>query len=436
MYFKYNATSLFLPRIKAQSMPETNTKFKLAVDITFLQDQYASRGIGRYGKEIVMRLVQQANPRNQLELHLIGFGELEANLQLLEVETNPNLVFHSLGQVELSRPAANINLYFNSIRPLVKKIQPDVYYAVHFDRGLPSDIVPTVVTIHDVIPLATGKFSSQGAVMNFAKGLFYKLMWQRVRDAKLVLTSSNFSKQDLIKYGKLKAERIKVVYLGIAEYFKRENISKQQKEIDAVLGKYGLLDAKSDTSPYMIYDSGLEQNKNISALLEIFSKLASRSQDLKLVMIGGDFVWENGSYRAVNERSREVLERAARLGVAERIVPTGKVSEQELVILLSEAKQYINMSGYEGFGFGPLQAMAAGVPVIVSNKGSFPEIVGQAAIVVDPNESTKAASQIIEALSNEQTIKELISQGYTHAAKFNWDETFNQVWESIVNLNK
>jgi len=416
-------------------MADTNDKLKLAVDITFLQDQYASRGIGRYGKEIVSRLVSQAAAGN-LDLYLLGFGELETNLRLLEVEANPGVYFHTLGPASLSRPTTNFRLYFHTIRPLVEEVRPDIYFAVHFDRGLPSDILTTAVTIHDAIPLATGKFSSQGSFINFVKGLFYKFMWQRVRDAKIVFTSSEFSKQDLIKYGKLKADQIKVIYLGIADYFKRENISTQQKVIDAVLGKYGLLDAKSDTLPYMIYDSGLEQNKNIPALLEIFAKLASRMQDLKLVMTGGDFAWEHGKPVAVNERSREALQTAARLGVAERIVPTGKVSEHDLVILTSEAKQYINMSGYEGFGFGPLQTMAAGVPAIVSNKGSFPEIVGEAAIIVDPDEPSKAAAQIIEALSNEQKIQELISQGYVHAAKFNWDETFKQMWESLVNLNK
>ncbi len=427
-------------------MIDMQHRIRIAVDVTFLLDQYSNRGIGRYGKEIVGKLIQQAQMDDPVvpEVHLLGFGDLNQNLEQLGILTDielKNLEFHSLGPAQLSAPLANLKLYFGQIRPLVTKLKLDLYFAVHFDRGLPSDLVKTVVTIHDAIPLATGKFSSQGPFMNFMKGLFYKFMWRKVRQAELVITSSNFSKGDLVTHGKIPEGKIQVIYLGIADYFRRKNITTDQKLIDRVLGQFDLLDVKSDTLPYMLYDSGLEANKNIPALLTIFSKLALRQPELKLVMIGGDWQRRGKNFAPMNGRSQQIMDLAAELNIADRIVPTGRVSEQELVILLSEAKQYINLSGYEGFGFGPLQAMAAGVPVIISNRGSFPEVAGPglstdrtAAIIVDPAEVDKAAAHIIEALSNEEAIQDMILQGFTQAAKYNWDNTFNLTWQAIVNL--
>lgn len=443
----------------------------IAIDITFLQDQYRNRGIGRYGREMASRIIQKITKfsaselqasklsdlgdlqigelknaaREDYILHLIGFGKLEENLKLMgfenEVEAlskSPALKFHTLGKARLSRPIGNLWQYYFKIRPLVKQIQPQLYFAAHFDRGLPSDLVKTVVAIHDAIPLITGKFSSQGKFINFLKGLFYKFMWQKAKAAEVILTSSEFSKRDLVTYGGLDHKKVQVVYLGISDTFRKENFNFGEKAIFQTLAKYGIKTIVKAGSPipmrYLIYDAGLEANKNVPLLLEVFAKLMTHIPDLELVITGGDFQLnpKDGKFMAMNERAEALINKALELEIAARIVPTGRISEEEITILLSQAYAYINLSNYEGFGFGPLQAMAAGIPAITSNRSCFPEVCGDAAIQVDIDDPLRMSASILEFLSSNENRTEAVAKGLELAKKYNWEDTFSKTWGIIT----
>ncbi len=444
--------------VKLQSehpTPQPSHPIRIAVDITFLQDQYAYRGIGRYGREMVRRLIQELTSKRveEYELHLIGFGNLDENFALLEFnskthqpENSSTLKFHSLGRPVLSSPLRNLWLYYFKIKPLVKKIKPDLYYAVHFDRGLPTKLVPTVVAIHDVIPLVTNSFSAQGVHINFLKGLFYKFMWRKVRNAKLVFTSSHFSKKDLVNYGGLNEARVKVIYLGISDIFRKQNIPNNDKIVYETLFKFGLqtrIKAGSPVVPkYLLYDGGLETNKNTDQLLQIFAKLAVHIPDLLLMVVGKDFELKRQEEQEEhtryvtpqNERAERFIQQAVELGLENKLVPTGKVSESDLAILFSQAWAYINLSRYEGFGFGPVQAMAAGIPAIISNRSSFPEVAGDAGLVVDLDDDLKATAQILEMLSSDESRKEIVAKGLKLSEKYNWDNTFAESWQEITKL--
>lgn len=429
---------------------EFTQKKRLVLDATFLFDQYAFRGIGRYGKEMFGRIIQKIY-RKQLgewEVHLIGFNELEENLAQLHsgleadslMKVAPLVHFHSLGRPKLSSPASNLLIYKRRIKPLVQEIKPDAYWAVHFDRGVPSDLCPTIVTVHDAIPLVTGNFSSKGPVINYLKGLFYKAMWNKVRQASLILTSSEFSRHDLINYGDIDPHKVKVAYLGISDVFKRKEIPTHTKQHIELLNKYDIQTiiraGQAEIAPYLFYDGGLEQNKNWLKLLQIFGKLASHIPELKLIVTGGDFRYDPQSKTssAANERAQTMVDMAAELGVLEKIIPTGKLTDVEMSILLSQAAAYINLSSYEGFGFGPVQAMAAEVPAVVANLSCFPEIVGDAAVLVDPEDILGSTAKVLELITSQTLRQELIQKGQERVKLYEWDNCFQHSWELVTEI--
>lgn len=420
---------------------------KILLDITFLHDQYEKRGIGRYGKEIFGRLLARFfdGTIKDIEIHLLGFGKLEDNLPLLETELDAdqllklsqNLNFHSLGSPKLSSPLSNTIIYRKHILPLIETLKPDLYWAVHFDRGLPSELVPTVVTVHDVIPLVTGNYSAKGPIINYLKGLFYKSMWQKVKKAKLVLTSSNFSKHDLVNYGDLDSKQLKAVYLGISDVFNRKNIPINTKQQIELLEKYDIQTTiragEAEITPFLFYDAGMVQNKNTDKLLQVFAKLVSHMPDLKLLVTSGDFKYDSKtkSSAPTNELANKFLDLASELGLMYNLIPTGKITDVEMSILLSQARAYINLSDYEGFGFGPVQAMAAGVPAIVSDRSCFPEVVGDAAMIVEPNDTLATAAKVLELLNSEELQKEYVKKGMELAPKYDWRKTFSETWEEV-----
>lgn len=429
--------------------PQVQLK-KILLDITFLHDQYEKRGIGRYGKEIFGRLIERIfdGTIQDVEIHLMGFGKLEDNLPLLEtgldseqlLKVSQKVLFHSLGKPQLSKPLSNLRIYRKQIVPLVEKLKPDLYWAVHFDRGLPSDLVPTVVAIHDVIPLVTGQYSAKGPIINFLKGLFYKSMWRKVKKAKLVITSSNFSKHDLVTYGDLDTHQIKPVYLGISEVFKREDIPMNTKQQIELLDRYDIQTTiragEAEVMPYLFYDAGMAQNKNTNQLLKVFAKLVSHMPELKLLITSGDFKYDPGtkSSAPTNKLAEKFLDLAGELGLLYNLIPTGKITDMEMAILLSQAKGYINLSDYEGFGFGPVQAMAAGVPAIVSNRSCFPEVVEDAALIIEPNETLESAAKVLELLNSVELREKYINKGFALVPKYDWKKTFAETWEEVYRV--
>jgi hypothetical protein len=141
----------------------------LLIDVTFLRDQYYRRGIGRYGREIVARLILDEMKTRSFDLHLFGFGSLEENIRLLEMQnlSSARITWHSLGGPKLSSPLSNLYLYYFKVRPLVKTLMPDLYFAAHYDRGLPSSLVPVVVFVADYTMFVLNAFSTKGKIFNF-----------------------------------------------------------------------------------------------------------------------------------------------------------------------------------------------------------------------------------------------------------------------------
>lgn len=399
-------------------------KVTIAIETCFLFDQLQNRGIGRHGREIYKRLLVDGRLNGQeIKVLWLGFNDLAQNLECL-FERNipadlPEIEFVSLGKDKLSSPITNLRLYVGGIRPIVQKYSPDIYFAMYFERGLPVGLVPVVVTSYDAIPMRTKKFSSRSGIVGWLKGKFYKHMWYKQTQAAAIVTVSNTSKAELIDFGHLPAAKIKVVNCGISEiFFKNE----------AELGDWRhKLPASTLNADYLIYDGGLEANKNVDQLFRTFDTLLATLPSLKLVLTGNDF--EPGvdivSSKPKHSRAEMYRNLAIELGIESHIIPVGRVSEPALVGLLKHAKAYINFSDLEGFGFGPLQAMAAGVAPIISNNACFIEISGAASLVLDPENLSLNTEQILKLLTNQTVRNDLIAKGEQHIKQFNWDKSWS-----------
>lgn len=403
---------------------------KIAIELTWLRDQYYQRGIGRYGIEMVRRIIAQQSVEH-FDLVIIGFGSLRENLEILGINEDPkNIEFHTLGEIHLSTPWYNIFKYKPKLNEIIAVSKPDIFWAMHFDRPVPTHMANCVVTAHDIIPIVTGEYSRQGYLLNKIKGLYYRQMWSRVKKAKLVLTSSEFSRKELLRYGGLNNNQVHVVYLGISENF--VNYKENKELLSDTLTNFGLR-KNNMTLPYLIYDSGMEPNKNPQKLIEIFSKLNTKINNLRLVLVGGDFK-TNMQPETIGGKYAASI--ANKFGVTKSIITTGRISDNDLIQLTAGALSYINLSNYEGFGLGPLQAMAVGTPVILANRSCFPEISGDAALMIEPENTVEASAHIIELLNSESKIDELIEKGYAHSRKFSWDNTFKKIWRLIsTNFN-
>lgn len=426
-------------------------KIKVLFDLTFLFDQYSKRGIGIYGKNILNRLFKLLTEENpQFELHAIGFNSLTENLAALDYsqfsieEISNKISFHSIGD-SIPSNSKNTKNWGILYRPVLETVQPDIFYAVHFERGLPT--VPsfqkkltktpkTIVIAHDVIPLVNNKFSSKGFAINYLKKRFYKQLFEGVRNADRVITASEFSKNDIIKYGKVDSKKINVVYLGIDQKFHKD-LYNPQKDLEAhILEAYNL-----ENKNYFFYDSGLEANKGIPTLLKIFKEIIainSTKVPNYLVMIGKDFY--KGEGLSIKPRSIEgdkVIQEAKKIGVAQNMITTDKISDEHLITLLFNANIYINLSNYEGFGLGVAQAMSAGIPVVAADASCIPEITQGGAYLLKTNGNVDykdMAKKIVKYLEDKNEVDSKVKLGLKISKQYDWDKAAEETLELIKKL--
>jgi len=420
-------------------------KKKILIDITSLFDQYSSRGIGRYTRELMKRLVRMVVDENSWELSLVGFNDLDKNLidigysQFAVDELKPHIEFHTLGK---SHPSDVKNIFeWKKFDEIIYESEPDVYFAPHFERGLPSTKglkhqftnLKTAVVYHDAIPLVTNTFSNKGFIANWVKKKFYEFLLTGIKNADMIFAPSNFSKNDIVKLLNVDEEVVKVIYLGVDESFHKSIQTYPESEEQEILNRFQINDTK-----YFYYDSGLEANKGIADLLIILEKFfqnKEKSLPMNIVITGGDFYKGAGEgIKAKTGLGKQFIRKAKAKGLLSNLVTTGRIDDDELKIILRNSTAYIYLSEYEGFGFGPIQAMASEIPTIVRSASCLPEITDGAALLVDPQDVDKTVKEIGDLLKNEKEINQLIKKGIVVAKKYDWKTTAELTWHNLKSL--
>ncbi len=281
-----------------------------------------------------------------------------------------------------------------------------------------------VVTIHDVIPLLFPEYYPIGF-----RGK-YNLILQKLalRGCSHIITDSYASKKDISKYLKVPENKISVVYLAANERFKPQN----DTDLIRIKRKYNLPDR------FLLYVGDANWVKNLPFLITSFSKFSKIEgfKDTRLVLVGGVFLKKVENIDHPELKSLKEVNRLIKdLNLEEKVIRTGDINIDDLVCFYNLASVYIQPSIYEGFGLPLLEAFSSGTPVISSNRGSLPEIGGDAAVYFDPEKENQFISVLVDVLQNKSLQQKLSNLGLKRAEKFSWkkvaDDT-KQIYSKLI----
>ncbi len=256
-----------------------------------------------------------------------------------------------------------------------------------------------VVTIHDASVFDHPEW------FNPTFSLWTRFSWQMLaKRVKAIVTVSNFSRERLKLHLEIPEEKIHVAYNGVGKPFGPQS----QKAIEDVKARYGL------NKPYFLFVGTHEPRKNLAGLIQAWESLNLKSHSLFVA----------GAEGAVFANSRGRETRPLQI----------YISDEDLPALYSGATAFVAPSFYEGFGLTTLEAMACGTPVIASNTTSFPEVAGDAALFVNPNEIEETKNAMLQIIENPQLTNTLRERGLRQAARFTWDESARKTQALLESL--
>lgn len=275
----------------------------------------------------------------------------------------------------------------------LRKLKPDVLHVPHYNipifyRG------KMVVTIHDTTHLVLPEFLPN----KFAKYYAKFMMWLAIKKSSKILTVSENTKKDLIRFFKVKPEKIEVILNGVGEEF----VKKDKEKLKYLYDKFGIPKDKK----ILMYVGNLKPHKNLERLLEAYSKTDNMNETC-LLLVGKAFE----KYNVLEDKEKQ-------LKIEKNVIHTGIVLNEELVDLYNLADLFIFPSLYEGFGLPILEALSCGTPVICSNTSSMPEVGGNFVDYFNPYSIDEITKKIEDNLGKKLNYEEV--KKYTQ--QFNWTE--------------
>ncbi len=382
---------------------------KIGIDARCLQESQKT-GVAEYAIGVFKHIFLN-NSQDEFILFLNSFHEIDSDLEWLTDFSN----------VSIKRfyfPNKLINLSFWLLGwPKVDKMVGgvDVFFMPNSSFIALSNYCKKIITIHDL------SFERFPETFSFKRRLWHFMVNSRnlCRKSDQIWAVSESTKQDLEFIYKIDPEKISVSFPPFDhQRFLLENLS--QEKIKKIKNKYNI------PFNFILFIGTIEPRKNIESLIKAFGQLKKENpiklKDLKLVIAGGSG-W----------LCQDVLREIGKSLVKDDIILTGFVDDEEKPFLYNFAKVFVYPSIFEGFGYPPIEAMAAGTPTITSNCSSIPEVVGDSAILIDPY----CPYEITIALQQLLFDKELY-QYYSEKGKKRAREVSNifRTWEIEVNMSK
>ncbi|MEW6231871.1 MAG: glycosyltransferase family 1 protein [Chloroflexota bacterium] len=269
--------------------------------------------------------------------------------------------------------------------------------------------VRTVFTVHDLVFLFFPEYH-----LPLNRWYLTLMMPRFIRRADAVITVSECSRRDLVRLYRLDQARIHVIYEGIDDHFRPVE---DREVLAAVRRQYGLPDG------FILYVGTIEPRKNLTTLLKAYQTLKGQGLESKLVIVGK----KGWLYQDFFRRLRE-------LGLEGQVIFPGYVPDDDLPAIYSAAQVFAFPSLYEGFGLPPLEAMACGAPVVCSNTSSLPEVVGDAAILVNPRDVGEIVAAIERVIADSTLRDAMRAKGIAQAAKFSWERAARETLEVYANV--
>jgi glycosyltransferase involved in cell wall biosynthesis len=352
-------------------------------------------GIGRYSRALIRELIDRFKNH-----HFLLFSPMETDLAFIDPAF-----------IDKKSNWEKIPVSGSSNRPLwetfnltnaVNHSEPDIFH--NPDYTVPSGIkAPSTVTVHDL----SFKFYPIGVSLK-ARTLYNLLTPQSVRKAKLVMADSQSTKREIIRAGWKSAEFIRVVYLAVDDNFLTEI---NPEESVSVLREFNL------EAGYILYLGAIDKRKNITDIVKAYSELSGTQTGIPPLVLAGEDIGG----------ASEVTDLILKLKLGNKIRRIGFVEPSKLKAVYSNAKMFVFPSHYEGFGLPPLEAMACGVPTIVSDSTSLPEVVGDSGLIVPLNDVKKLAESMLQLVTDKDLHHKLSVNGRKRASSFTWDKVSDNV---------
>ncbi|HEY1801925.1 MAG TPA: glycosyltransferase family 1 protein [Terriglobales bacterium] len=348
-------------------------------------------GIGTYTRNIV-RALGRLDQENSY--HLIGAPERISEIGSLPAN------FHSVPLLEHDTTVKG----YLECRKLVKGLNCDLVHIPHL-FWLPRNLAcPYVMTVHDVLEHLYRARDRSGA-----KRLMHFHLTRRVlNNASRIFAVSSFTKIEIEKLFSVPNSQIQVIYNAIDERFLHGHATESDRQL--IAERYQV------NYPFLLYAGKISPQKNVVRIIEAFSALktelakAEQYPDLKLIIIGDEL-----------SKHPDLRRTVIRSGVQNDVRFLGFVPIDTLRIFYDAAKVFIFPSLYEGFGLPPLEAMAHGTPVLTSNTSSLPEVVGNAAVLVNPENVFEMRRALQRVLLDQNLRAKLKERGYEQVQKFSWE---------------
>src|SRR5579872_949996 len=368
---------------------------KIAIDIRRMTEF----GVGTYIRNVVRTLGRLDRENTYL---LLGPPAKVEEIGALP----PN--FH---RITVAAPERSVQGY-REFRAALKQGNCDLVHVPNLfsiPRALPCRYV---MTVHDMLDHMSRSREQNG----FWRSLHFQLTKRVLSGAARIFAVSNFTRNEIEKWFEIPPDRIEVVYNAIDERFLHGHATEADR--DLIARRYQV------TYPFLLYAGRVSAHKNVVRMIEAFSALKTELEreqaypDLKLIIIGDDLSGNPDLRRTV-----------VRSGVQNDVRFLGFVPIDVLRIFYDEAKIFVFPSLYEGFGLPPLEAMAHGTPVVTSNVSSLPEVVGNAAVLVNPENVFEIMRALHRVLVDKALRDRMKERGYLQATRFSWEISVRRVRE-------
>lgn len=392
----------------------------IIIDGTTTQDQLAYAGIGQYTKSVIIALVKTFP---NTEYSILLFDEKISTLEP-EIEKYKNVKIERVGEYRLNDYKNDI-YYSKQMLPVIKDIKREdsIYYCPYFWRNYPSDLMPTVLFVHDMNLPIFNMYSQQSKFHNFIRKIQYWHTLNKSMKCKYIVTNSQTSLDDFLKYyPAYPKEKACVSYLGA-------DMEEKEVDISNVLPK----DYKE--KKYVIYLGGaLNWTKNTDGVIKgyaEFLKLLDSKQKQPYLVISGK-IFKDESKKEVQEFHRLISE----LGIKDNVIFTGFYKDEEKYSLLKNAFAFMHLALYEGFGISPLEAIRAKAPTIVHESNVYKEVFKDMAIFVNGKDEKEVGEMLYDIYMNPDNYKDSVEKAYLTSQKYSWEETAKKTHKVFEILNK
>jgi glycosyltransferase involved in cell wall biosynthesis len=366
---------------------------RVAIDIRRINEF----GVGTYTRNAIRTLARLDQGTEYFLLGIPGkLGDIEPlPPNFITVPAHPN-EFSLNSYLELNR--------------ILKRHRCDLLHVPHLFWKPQAIPCPYVVTVHDLLD----HLYRVNSASSMKRSLHFQFTKRVLNHAARIFAVSNFSKKDTERIFSVSADKIEVIYNALDDRFRQGHATAADSRL--IAERYQV------NYPFLLYAGRISPHKNVVRIIEAFSALKAELEkdgaypDLKLIIIGDELSKHPDLRRAVI-RSR-VQNDVRFLG----FVPIGV-----LRIFYDLAKIFVFPSLYEGFGLPPLEAMAHGTPVVTSNTSSVPEVVGDAAVMVNPENVFEIAHALHRVLLDQAVRDKLKARGLLQAQKFSWDDSVRRM---------